>query len=478
MDIPDEIADSLSKANYRPSARYVSPDGKWLAFYTGSAGNPVDMPASGTFDLTLNLLDLSTGEEQPITPLLSKDYPNNFVTAAAQLNDPDITAEYLYQAFVHGITRALAWSADGRYLAFAGQMDGLSSDLYLYDVETKTIRRLSSGDQELQWIDWSPDGKWIAFFSDASGEYQLQLQNQTGRAEAKFLAPGEPPSFYYKPQWSPDSRKVLYTDKRMNLWYMDIQDGKNTKVDTDLYDHPIRALNPVWSPDSRELLFSRGDERHMRLLRRPLNGGPVQTVLYSEGPKFPSDWSSDGRFLAFSSQWPDYHHMHIWAMQVNGGGDVLFNEAPTAETIRTIVAAHRRFGTTSLLPTLISDTDEKMRAARDLFVQRMPGIEADGGIRLSPYDATDGTRYRIVRSYRLPLSSTPGAVGGFHEAYRIGATAFYGVPNDRAIGADIGRRVVDHRHAGISAGVDRCRRPSEIALSHFDHRSGQRRHHR
>src|SRR5688572_19638063 len=39
------------------------------------------------------------------------------------------------------------------------------------------------------------------------------------------------------------------------------------------------------------------------------------------------------------------------------------------------------------------------------------GIEADGGIRLSPYDATDGTRYRVVRSYRLPLSSTPGAVG-------------------------------------------------------------------
>ena len=50
-------------------------------------------------------------------------------------------------------------------------------------------------------------------------------------------------------------------------------------------------------------------------------------------------------------------------VQVNGGGDVLFNDAPTPETIRAIVAAHRRFGTTALLPTMISDSPSKMRAA-------------------------------------------------------------------------------------------------------------------
>ncbi len=50
-------------------------------------------------------------------------------------------------------------------------------------------------------------------------------------------------------------------------------------------------------------------------------------------------------------------------VQVNGGGDVLFNDRPTPAGIAAIVAAHRRFGTTGLLPTLISDTAEKMRAA-------------------------------------------------------------------------------------------------------------------
>jgi N-acetylglucosamine-6-phosphate deacetylase len=64
-------------------------------------------------------------------------------------------------------------------------------------------------------------------------------------------------------------------------------------------------------------------------------------------------------------------------VQVNGGGDVLFNDAPTTEAILAIVAAHRRFGTTSLLPTLISDTTEKMRAASAALTAAMardPGV--------------------------------------------------------------------------------------------------------
>jgi len=50
-------------------------------------------------------------------------------------------------------------------------------------------------------------------------------------------------------------------------------------------------------------------------------------------------------------------------LQVNGGGDVLFNDAPSAETISVLARAHRKFGTTGFLPTLITDTREKMQAA-------------------------------------------------------------------------------------------------------------------
>ncbi len=59
--------------------------------------------------------------------------------------------------------------------------------------------------------------------------------------------------------------------------------------------------------------------------------------------------------------------------QVNGGGDVLFNDDPSPRGIAAIAAAHRRFGTTAMLPTLVSDTPEKMRAARH-------AIEAAAGV--------------------------------------------------------------------------------------------------
>jgi N-acetylglucosamine-6-phosphate deacetylase len=63
-------------------------------------------------------------------------------------------------------------------------------------------------------------------------------------------------------------------------------------------------------------------------------------------------------------------------VQVNGGGDVLFNAEPTAAGIASIVAAHRHFGTTGLLPTLISDTPAKMRAA----LEALRAMPADAGV--------------------------------------------------------------------------------------------------
>jgi N-acetylglucosamine-6-phosphate deacetylase len=67
-------------------------------------------------------------------------------------------------------------------------------------------------------------------------------------------------------------------------------------------------------------------------------------------------------------------------VQVNGGGDVLFNDQPTERAIAAIAAAHRRFGTTGLLPTLISDTDEKMQTARDAVRDAIEGNPSVLGI--------------------------------------------------------------------------------------------------
>ena len=104
---------------------------------------------------------------------------------------------------------------------------------------------------------WSPDGKWIAYFSDESGEYALQLRDQTGLGTVRKIDLGSPPSFFYDLTWSPDGKKIAYTDKRLNIWYLDIDQAKPVKVDTDRLDTPLHRFDPVWSPDSRWLAYTK-----------------------------------------------------------------------------------------------------------------------------------------------------------------------------------------------------------------------------
>jgi tricorn protease len=138
---------------------------------------------------------------------------------------------------------------------------------------------------------WSPDGQRIAFFSDEAGEYALHVVDQTGAGEVRKIGLGDPPSFFYSPLWSPDGSKIAYTDKRLNVWYVDVDKGKPVRIDADFYESPFRTLELSWSPDSRWIAYSRNLKNHLRaVFLYSLETGKARQV---------TDGMSDARYVAF-----------------------------------------------------------------------------------------------------------------------------------------------------------------------------------
>jgi tricorn protease len=147
---------------------------------------------------------------------------------------------------------------------------------------------------------WSPDGKWIAYFSDESGEYTLHIRDQNGLGEVKKIDLGRPPSFFYSPVWSPDSKKISYTDKRLNLWYVDLDKKTPVHVDTDLFDSPGYAMTAAWSPDSRWLAYSKQLPNHLHAIALySLGDGKSRQVTDGMSDAQSPVFDKSGKYLYF-----------------------------------------------------------------------------------------------------------------------------------------------------------------------------------
>lgn len=125
-------------------------------------------------------------------------------------------------------------------------------DIFTVPAEHGEIRNLtnSQGIRELSPA-WSPDGQWIAYLSDRSGEYEIYLRRQDGSGqECRLTYDGD--VWRFAPVWSPDSKKLAFADKAHRLRILDVQTGKTIDVDRGRYRD---ITEYTWAPDSRWLAY-------------------------------------------------------------------------------------------------------------------------------------------------------------------------------------------------------------------------------
>src|SRR5882672_3744563 len=130
-------------------------------------------------------------------------------------------------------------------------------ELFTVPAEHGVVRNLtrSSGVAE-RFPTWSPDGKSIAYFSDRSGEYELTLRPADGSGEEQVLTKLGP-GFRYQPQWSPDSKKIVFIDQAMRIQLHDLEKKETKQIGKDLwmYHKSLSKLKFSWSKDSRWLAY-------------------------------------------------------------------------------------------------------------------------------------------------------------------------------------------------------------------------------
>ncbi len=146
---------------------------------------------------------------------------------------------------------------------------------------------------------WSPDGRWIAYYSDVTGEMELYVREQDGSADPRQLTQGGS-EWRFPAEWSPDSKKLAYSDSDRNLNVIDVASGAVTVADTDSQGF-IDTYR--WSPDSKWLAFEKGHPETTLpgLAIYSLASGEVQMLGDGLTVDFAPAWGSGGKYLFFLS---------------------------------------------------------------------------------------------------------------------------------------------------------------------------------
>ncbi|MCC6349941.1 MAG: PD40 domain-containing protein [Candidatus Eisenbacteria bacterium] len=239
-------------------------------------------------------------------------------------------------------------------------------EIFTIPVDKGDVRNLTrSGGSAERDPAWSPDGRYVSYFSDRSGEYQLVIEDQGGVKPVRVVTL-EHPAHFYTPVWSPDSKKLAYHDTNLRVWVLDVASGKAKVVGNDPWMWPRRTLQPAWSPDSRWLAYT----AHLSTLFRAVFVADAETgesrqvtdgLADASYPVFDASgkylWFLASTNLGLASQWLDmtsYDH---------------------EETSGLYLAVLKRDGASPFLPE--SDEDA---GATSVAPEEAGGAKAPGGV--------------------------------------------------------------------------------------------------
>ncbi|MEP6691645.1 MAG: PDZ domain-containing protein, partial [Gemmatimonadaceae bacterium] len=216
---------------------------------------------------------------------------------------------------------ALALSPTGKRAAVEAR-----GEIFTIPAEKGDARNMtnSSGSAERDPA-WSPDGKFISYFSDKSGEYKLMIESQDGITPPREIALPEP-SHYYTPSWSPDGKRIVLSDTHLRLWVVDVASGAAKTIGGDAWLVPERTLNPSWSPDSKWVAYAkRLPSMYHAIFAYNVETGDSKQITDGLADATWPAWDASGKYLwflastnfALSSQWLDmssYEHQPVRAL--------------------------------------------------------------------------------------------------------------------------------------------------------------------
>ncbi len=211
---------------------------------------------------------------------------------------------------------------------------------------------------------WSPDGRWISWFSDEGGEYGLVLAPQDGKGERRRL-PLSGAGFYAHPKWSPDSKKLSFSDNSMTIFVLDVASGVQTRVAGDPLYGPVPVLHHAWSPDSRFLAYTQNSATFTnRLFLYSVADGKSHPVSDGLADATSPVFDASGKYLYFLVS-TDAGPVNDWFSQANAD----------MRTVQQVYVAVLAKGVPS--PLAKESDEEKVKEADE--AGETPPADAKGG---------------------------------------------------------------------------------------------------